>query len=319
MMERTPVQEFLYMEYERLYQHRHPPLAGSGEDTLINSFVPKICPHCESTRFGKAGFTRNHIQRYCCYTCGKTFTPVTGTIFDGHKIAIHEWIDYTLNIIRYVSINADSWNNRNAFTTARYWLEKIFLVLRVYYSDIEPLSGRVCLDETYFTVRPEDIQRTPDGSKLHGLSRNQLCIGVACTDDRILCMFEGNGKPSKTKTLKAFKSFIEPGSTLVHDKEKTHLELVKQLNLISEAYAASEIKALPDKKNPLRRVNEVHARLKNFLHAHNSFNRDSIQGYLDVFTFAMNPPSDPLEKVELLLNLSFQTSKTLRYRDFFSL
>ena len=51
---------------------------------------------------------------------------------------------------------------------------------------------------------------------------------------------------------------------------------------------------------------------------HNSFNRDSFQGYLDLFSFAMNPPSDPLEKVDLLLNLSFKTSKTLRYRDLFS-
>ena len=53
-------------------------------------------------RLGKTGFTRNGIQRYRCYACGKTFTPVTGTIFEGHKIAIREWMDYTLNIIRYV-------------------------------------------------------------------------------------------------------------------------------------------------------------------------------------------------------------------------
>ena len=33
---------------------------------------------------------------------------------------------------------------------------------------------------------------------------------------------------------------------------------------------------------------------------------------------AMNPPSDPLEKVDLLLNLSFKMSKTLRYRVMFS-
>ena len=227
-------------------------------------------------------------------------------------------MDYTLNIIRYVSINADSWNNRNAFTTSRYWLEKIFLVLRAHYANIEPLSGRVYLDETYYSVRSDDIQRTPEGNKLRGLSRNQLCIGVACTDDRILCIFEGNGKPTKRKTLRAFKDYIAPGSTLVHDMEKTHVDLIDKLNLVSEAYDASEIKELVGKKNPLHRVNEVHARLKNFLHAHNSFNRESIQGYLDVFTFAMNPPSDPLEKVELLLNLAFQTPKTLRYRELFS-
>lgn len=243
---------------------------------------------------------------------------MTGTIFEGHKISIREWIDYTLNIFRYVSINTDSWNNRNAFTTSRYWLEKIFLVLRAYYADIAPLSGRVYLDETYYSVRSEDIKRTPDGAKLRGISINQLCIGVACTDERILCIFEGNGRPTKRKTFKSFKDVIAPGSTLVHDKDNTHSILIEKLGLSSEAYDATEIKALPDKKNPLHRVNEVHARLKNFLYAHTSFNRDSLQGYLDLFSFAMNPPSDTLEKVDFLLNLSFKMSQTLRYRDMFS-
>ncbi len=175
------------------------------------------------------------------------------------------------------------------------------------------------LDETYYSVRSEDIKRTPDGAKLRGISTNQLCVGVACTDERILCVFQGNGRPSKRKTFKSFKDVIAPGSTLVHDKDNPHSILIEKLGLSSEAYDATEIKALPDKKNPLHRVNEVHVRLKNFLYAHNSFNRDSLQGYLDLFTFAMNPPSDPLEKVDLLLNLSFKTSKTLRYRDVFSL
>ena len=93
--------------------------------------------------------------------------------------------------------------------------------------------------------------------------------------------------------------------------------LIDALNLKDEAYDATEIKDLPDKDNPLNRVNEVHARLKNFLYTHNSFDRDSMQGYLNLFSFAMNPPSDHLEKVELLLNRAFLTRKTLRYRSFY--
>ena len=74
---------------------------------------------------------------------------------------------------------------------------------------------------------------------------------------------------------------------------------------------------LPDVDNPLHRVNEVHARLKKFLYAHNNFDRNSMQGYLNLFSFAMNPPSDHLEKVELLLNRAILTRKTLRYRAFY--
>ena len=318
-MERTASQQFLYDAYESMYQHKHPPLLSTGEDALINSFEPEVCPHCRSELILKFGMTRNHIQRYQCRECRKTFTPVTGTIFEDHKISLREWMDYTLNLLRYVSINADSWNNRNAFTTSRYWLEKIFLILRVYYAQFEPFSDRVFLDEAYYSGRYDDLVKTPNGGKLRGISQNQLCIGVACNDERIVCIFEGKGRPSKKKTYASFKDIIAHGATLVHDMDNTHSILIEKLGLSSEAYDAKALKGIPDKENPLRRVNEVHARLKNFLYAHNSFNRDSLQGYLDLFSFAMNPPSDPLEKVDLLLNLSFKTSKTLRYRDLFSL
>lgn len=116
----------------------------------------------------------------------------------------------------------------------------------------------------------------------------------------------------------AFKDHIAPGSTLVHDNGKAHGMLIEALELVDEAYDASDIKALPDADNPLHRVNEVHASLKNFLYAHNSFDRDSMQGYLNLFSFAMNPPSDHLEKVELLLNRAILTRKTLRYRAFYN-
>lgn len=314
--ERTPTQQFLYDHYKSHYQERHPALNTTGEDKLINSFVPENCPSCNSVSFQKYGRTRNNIQRYRCNACGKTFTPVTGTVFDQHKISISEWMEYTLNILRYVSINADSWNNKNAYTTSRYWLEKLFLVLETQESDTI-LSGRVWLDETYYTVELKDIELNEDGTKPRGLSRNQLCIGVACTESQILCVFEGNGQPSKKKTFAAFKDHIAPGSTLVHDKDKAHSMLVDKLNLVSEVYDSKEIKKLEDKDNPMRRINEVHARLKNFLNAHSSFDRGSLQGYLNLFSLAMNPPADNLEKVEILLNFAFKCRKTLRYRSFY--
>ena len=86
----------------------------------------------------------NGIQRYLCLNpdCKRRFTPITGTIFDGHKISLSEWMEFCLNIIRHLSINADSWNNRNAFSTSRYWLEKLFYIA----SEVEKthtLSGTI--------------------------------------------------------------------------------------------------------------------------------------------------------------------------------
>ena len=93
--------------------------------------------------------------------------------------------------------------------------------------------------------------------------------------------------------------------------------LIEKLGLGSEAFSSKELKKLPDSENPLRRVNEVHTRLKNSLYAHNSFDRNSLQEHLSLFSLAMNPPSDNLEKVENLLNFAFKTRKILGYRSFY--
>jgi transposase-like protein len=140
--DKTPTQRFLSDRYKAHYEERHPILKETDEATLINSVIPDSCPYCSDDSFSRFGLTGNGVQRYRCKACGRTFTPITGTIFDSHKIAISEWMEYCLNLFRYLSVTADSWNNRNAFTTSRYWLEKLFLVLEGYESDIV-LEGRV--------------------------------------------------------------------------------------------------------------------------------------------------------------------------------
>jgi hypothetical protein len=42
-----------------------------------------------------------------------------------------------------------------------------------------------------------------------------------------------------------------------------------------------------------------------------------MQGYLNLFAFISNPPTELLEKVELVINLGFQNPKLLRYREFY--
>ncbi len=126
-----------------------------------------------------------------------------------------------------------------------------------------------------YTNESKNIQLKENGTKPRGLSSNQLWIGVVCTDSTFFCVFEGNGKPSK-KTYVAFKDHITPDSTIVHDKDYSHSMLIEKLGLFYEAYGIKKRKNLPDSENPLRRVNEVHVRLKNFLYAHNSFDRNSL-------------------------------------------
>jgi len=312
----TETQEFLRQHYAAHYAERHRTLSESGEADMINSYIPAKCPFCASEKFKKSGRTQSSVQRYMC-GCGKTFLPTTGTIFDEHRVSISEWMEYCLNLFRHVSITADSWNNKNAFTTSRYWLQKLFLTLESA-QDSVVLTDCVWLDETFYSVRSEDVVRKENGDKLRGLSQNQICIGVATDKKNTLFLVEGTGKPSQKKTLNAFRNHIQPGSTLIHDGESAHEKLVQKLILKSVTYASKDLKGLPDKENPMNPVNRAHAILKKFLYTHSSFDRDDLQGYLNLFSFVTNPPGNLLEKVELVIKTAFENPKSLRYRDFYS-
>lgn len=246
----------------------------------------------------------------------KTFKPTTGTIFDSRRIPICEWIEYCLNIFRYVSLNADSWNNRNAISASKYWLEKLFLTLENSQNNVI-LSGTVWLDETYYSLMMRERVRDESGRLLRGLSRNQICIGVATDKKHTICFVEGFGKPSQKRSYDAFKNHIALSSTLVHDKEKIHKKLVEKLHLKSDSYSSAELKGLADSENPLDTVNRIHCLFKMFLNAHRGFSRDDLQNYLNLYSFVINPPSDHLEKVEKIIKMVFENPKSLKHREQF--
>lgn len=319
-IEKTPTQEFVIKVTMEHYQQRHPQLSETGEVELINSFTPKKCPYCHAETFKRNGKTKIGVQRYRCLNteCLQTFLPTTGTIFDGHKISISEWIEYCLNLFRNVSVITDSWNNKNAFTTSRYWLEKLFLILEEYQNSIV-LSGKIYLDETYYSIMLKNIVLNEDGTKLRGLSRNKICIGAATDENHhVLLLFEGFGKPSQKISYETFVNHITPKSTLIHDGEKSHKKLISELCLIDEQHPTTETKGLEDFENPLDPVNHIHYLTKRFLYSHSGFDRSQIQNYLNLYSFILNPPFDKLEKVDILLNLVFQNPKLLRFRDQFN-
>lgn len=134
-----------------------------------------------------------------------------------------------MNVFRNVTVNADSWNNKNAFETSRYWLEKLFLLLDSYQDGIV-LSDKVWLDETYYSVMTWDRVLNEDGSNPRGLSRNKICVGVATDKKNTVIIAEGFGKPSQRMSYESFSDHIRPKSTLVHDKESTHKNLSKSLH-----------------------------------------------------------------------------------------
>ena len=200
-------------------------------------------------------------------------------------------------------------SNKNSQTTTKYWLAKVFLILEGYQDNIV-LRDTIWIDETSYSVAESKLQRHSDGKKYRGNSRNQYCIGTGIDiHRRAYDQEEGFGKTSEEKTLRCFSDHIKSESLIIHDKEKAHNILVETLNLKSVTYDAKKLKNTQDKHNPLEPINRLHDLLKKFLNSHPGFNRDEIQGYLNLFVFMTNEKGNPLEKVEKLLLLSLQTKK----------
>ena len=69
--------------------------------------------HYESTilelsHFKKSGDYGNGTRRYRCLDCGKAFSPLTGTVFDVHKIPISEWIEYMIHLFEFHSLSSSA-------------------------------------------------------------------------------------------------------------------------------------------------------------------------------------------------------------------
>ena len=314
----SPMQIFIDGVVEKAYESKHQKVSETHEEVeLLNSYKPEVCPHCGSSRFIRYGKTSTGTYKYKCKDCGKYFSITTGTIFQDHKIPLTEWIEYCLCLFRYQSFNSISKTNRNSFTTTKYWLSKICLLLEHYQDDIV-LEGNVYIDETFIRVRKEDIIYKEGNKQLRGISPNQMCIGIGCDDKHVIAIFQGYSKPSKGRTKACFESHIKKHSKLIHDQDSSHDILVEDLELESEVHNSKLLKGLPDSENPLDPINRQCDLLQSFLKAHSSFIRDDLQDYLNLFAFIMNSAYNPYEKVEILLNQALHFPKTLTFREKYS-
>ena len=288
----------------------------SAEETeLINSIKLTKCRFCDSMNIISYGKYRNGIRRYYCNDCHHSFCALTGTIFEDRKISISEWIEYLIHLFEFHSITTASRDNRNAHSTGRYWLYKVFTVLRTFQDNVI-LEGSIYFDETFFTVIESKKARKADGGEYRGISRNKLCVAAAFDDKgHVLLIYENTSKPSLKSTWRALGTHIKEGSHLVHDGEKSHRVLIEQLGLTSEEYDSDELKKLSDKDNPLDPINEIHSLAKRFMKAHGGYNRDNLQDWMNLIAFLLSELKNRYEKIDLFINMALNSPQVVKYRD----
>ena len=287
--EATPLQVLVDETVDEWWREKHREQSPE-EIAFLNSIVPDRCPLClragPLTRWGK---DRKGRQRWLCRACGKTFSPLKGTLFQDAKIAISEWVEMIAGMLEFHSTKSSSFDNRNAPTTGYYWEAKIF--------------ARVL---------------TPQGKRLRGISRNKVCVICATDGATTVAAVAGTGKPTRAM-MSAIAPCITPGSTMHDDGEKAHAALVESLSLRRVCHPTKDTKGLPDELNPMDPINDVHDKMKMYLRSHRSFLVGKLQGLLDLFCFRWSRPGMGVYEVAgEIIKLAVSRRKVIKYRAFYA-
>lgn len=310
----TEAQSLISSTLKEWYYAKHR-IPSNEEITLINAKNIICCPKCGSRSFVKNGLYKNKLQRYKCKDCSVNFSPLTNTIFDSKKIAISEWIEYLIHLFEFHSIKSSARDNRNSESTGKYWLIKVFSVLKNIQDDVI-LEGNIYLDEMFFSVAKKDIITKDNGKKLKGISRNKIAVASALDDcGHYLMIVEYTSKPSDASTWKALGKHIKKGSHLIHDGERSHGILIRELSLTSEVYKTDTTIGLSDEDNPLNPINKLHALSKRFIKAHGGYDRSNLQDWMNLIWFIISKPYNRFEKIEKFITLAINSPQKVKYRD----
>lgn len=293
------------------YDAKHP-VQTIDEIKMINSLAIEECPFCHRRHFHRDGFNKFRIQMYQCNDCKRKFNPLTNTIFDSHKIPISQWIEFLIHLFQLQSIKVSAIDNTNANSSGRYWTFKVFKALKHYQDDLI-VQGDFYTDETYIPVMPHDMIYK-DGKKLRGLSKNVHCIFTATDSENAVLIANGFGKPSIKKVREALLPHVAKGSHMIDDGEKSHSILVTELNVERTIHPTKMTKGLPNEKNPMDPINEVHRMFKRFMKNHGGFKRSRIQDWCNLFSFIWNHHGDLPRMVRDMLQLLVSTHDVVRYR-----
>lgn len=108
------------------------------------------CPHCQSGEvIGYGSYRRGEIEvpRYRCKGCGSTFSPLTGTIFERHKLSLGEMF-YIIRFLPNMSINEIASSLSLDFEAVKNFADE---AMRIAHGEVslERLCAIVELDEIY--------------------------------------------------------------------------------------------------------------------------------------------------------------------------
>lgn len=256
------------------------------------------CPKCRSNSYILNGYTPSGKQRYRCSDCSKTYTITSETIFNSSKLSFYKLSRYMELMSFNVPLECIEEILNISHPTALLWRRKFHETVNGYQEKII-LKNRVWIDETYIT--DTNVIRD-DGYKKRGLSNQQICIIVAIdVHKNAVALVCDHGKPTAKRIYNTLKDHIAEGSVLVHDGDKSHNKLIKNLNLYSETYIADT----KDKTYLIEMalINNLCSWIKRYIYRFIGMRKEYLQSYLNWFAymFRVNGALDQWPKIERIL------------------
>ena len=269
------------------------------------------CPSCGCPDAWLDGHTPAGRERYRCPACGARFSALTGTVFAGAKLPLHKIMGIVEVMCHNASLRLIEMVCGVSHNTAFLWRHKVFSTVSGWQGRVV-LSGRVWIDEMYFA--DTRVERAEGKPRKKGLSKDKVCVVVAIDSyKQALAIASENGKPSTKRINGALKEHIRKGSTIVHDCEKAHNALVRDLELVDERYKA--VVTDPVYLEQMALVNHLCAWIRRYVERFACMKSENLQAYLDWFVYLHRVHRDeekwPVEE-RVVRHLALSNSTYLR-------
>ena len=243
----------------------------------------KSCPFCDSSNFKKNGKYKNGNQKYICKDCGKTFSDSTNTFFFSSKVNIRAWFAFVNSIVSNSTLDAACQNAKIARNTGFIRRKRIFLALQNYQNDII-LDNKLSIDETYIKVEEKSRKKIVGGQGSGCYNNYSVCLGIS-NRGYIFAFVCKKNKINQKRANEIYLNHIKKGSTLIHDGEKTHMSIVKALNLEEKVIKST---APNDERAEMKYIDELCSAVKHFLEVHRGYRKADLQNYLNLYVYIHN-------------------------------
>ena len=246
------------------------------------------CPSCGFPDCWQNGKTPAGHKRWLCPECGPQFSALTGTVLEYGKKELPAWERFITCMCYNAPIDLIAEVCEITHRTAFEWRHRVFATVGGC-QDRLVLSGRIRIDEPWLT--DSGIVRSADFVQKRGLSKSKICIAVAIDAFKnVVAVICGHGKPSSARIRRALKPHIAEGAVLVHDRERAHGVLVRELKLEDEAHKA-DVRD-PGYLEAMELVNNLCSWIKRYLWRFTGMDPDNLQSYLNLYVYLFRVKRD---------------------------